>query len=85
MHIIFIIIDTDVDTNMPEWSARTLHHISLFKGAQSDCFRFFSNFRRFWYQKKAHIFLITPGEFHSFKMYRLKNINENVTSYGNHN
>ncbi len=28
-------------------------------GARSDCFRFFSNFLRFWYQEKAHIFLIT--------------------------
>ncbi len=27
---------------------------------RSDCFRFFSNFLRFWYQKKALIFLITP-------------------------
>ncbi len=26
---------------------------------------FFSNFRRFWYQKKTHIFLITHGEFYS--------------------
>ncbi len=46
---------------------------------------FFSNFQRFWYQKKAHIFLITPGESYSWKMYRLEDINENVTSYGNHN
>ncbi len=46
---------------------------------------FFSNFQRFWYQKKAHIFLITPGEFYSCKMYCLEVINENVTSYGNHN
>ncbi len=37
------------------------------------------------YQKKACIFLITPGEFYSWKVYRLENINENVTSYGNHN
>ena len=44
----------------------------------------FSNFRKFWYQKKAHMFLITPGEFYSWKMYRLEGINENVTSYGNH-
>ncbi len=56
-----------------------------FKGARSDWFRFFSNFRRFWYQKKAHIFLITPGEFHSWKMYHLEDINENVTSYGYYN
>ncbi len=55
------------------------------KGARSDCFRFFSNFWRFWYQKKVHIFLITVGEFYSRKMYRLEDINENLTSYGNHN
>ena len=46
---------------------------------------FFSNFLRFCYQKKAHIFLITPVEFYSWKMCRLEDINENVTSYGNHN
>ncbi len=28
---------------------------------------FFQNFPRFWYQKKAHIFLSTPGEFWSWK------------------
>ena len=46
---------------------------------------FFSNLQRFWYQKKAHIFLITPCEFYSWKMYHLEDINENVTSYGNQN
>ncbi len=46
---------------------------------------FFSSFVRFWYQKKAHIILITPVEFCGWKMYRLEDINENVTSYGNHN
>ena len=50
-----------------------------FTGAWSDCFRFVYNFLRFWYQNKAHIFLIT-GE-----MYNLEDINENVTSYGYHN
>ncbi len=55
------------------------------KEARSDCFTFFSNFRRFWYQKKGHIFLITPGEFYALKMYRLEDINQNVISYGNHN
>ncbi len=35
--------------------------VGTLKGARSDCVRFFSNFRRFWYQKKAHIFLITTG------------------------
>ena len=36
-----------------------------FKEARSDHFNFFSNFWRFWYQMKAHIFLIIPGEFYS--------------------
>ncbi len=31
------------------------------------------------------IFLITPGEFYSWKMYCMEDMNENVTSYGNHN
>ncbi len=31
----------------------------------------------------AHIFLINPGEYYSWKVYRLEDINENVTSYGN--
>ena len=46
---------------------------------------FCSNFLRFWYQKKAHIFLIAPVEFYGWKIYGLEDINENVTSYGNHN
>ena len=33
----------------------------------------------------ASDFLITPGEFYSWKMYHLEEINESVTSYGNHN
>ena len=37
---------------------------------------FFPNFVRFWYQKKAYIFLITPGEYYSWKMYRFEDINE---------
>ncbi len=58
------------------------------KGAWSDYFRFFKFFfpslLRFWYQKKDPIFLITPGEFYSWKMYRLKDMNETMSSYGNH-
>ena len=55
------------------------------KGAQSDLFNFFPNFRRFWYHKKAHIFLITHVKFHGWKVFRLEEINENVPGYGNHN
>ena len=40
----------------------------VIKGARSDHFKFFSNFQRFWYQKKACIFLITPCEFYGWKM-----------------
>ena len=39
---------------------------------------FFSNF----HQNKAHIFLNTTGEFYSWKMYRLEDIND-ITSCGN--
>ncbi len=42
-------------------------------GARSDCFRFFTKL-----SEKAHI---TPCEFYSWKIYRLEDINENVTSY----
>ena len=35
--------------------------------------------------KESLYFLITPGEFYSWKIYRLEDNNENVTSYGNHN
>ncbi len=34
---------------------------------------------------KAHVLQITPGEFCRSKMYHLEDVNENVTSYGNHN
>ncbi len=34
---------------------------------------------------KDHIFLKILGEFYSWKMYRLEDINENVTSYDTHN
>ena len=35
----------------------------LFKGAQSYLNKFFPNFWRFCYHKKAHIFLTTHGKF----------------------
>ena len=57
-----------------------------FQGAQADFFfNFFSNFWRFWNHKKAHIFLITHGKFQSWKVFYFKDINENVSGYGNHN
>ena len=34
------------------------------KGVQSYLFNFFPHFWRFWYHKKAHIFLITDVKFH---------------------
>ena len=46
---------------------------------------FFSNFLRFWYHKKAHIFLVSHGKFHSCKAFHSEDINENVPGYGNHN
>ncbi len=63
----------------------TVFVLDKIKGARSDHFRFFSNFWGFWYQKKACIFLITSGELYGWKMCCLEDINENVTSYGNHN
>ena len=57
----------------------------MFKAAQSYLFNFFSNFWRICYHKKAHIFLITYGKFNSWKVFRLEDINENVSGYGNHN
>ena len=40
---------------------------------------------RFWHHKDAHIFQITLVKFYSWNMLHLKDINENVPSYGNHN
>ena len=37
------------------------------------------------YHKKAHIFLITHGKFYSGKVFRLEDITENASGYGNHN
>ena len=48
-------------------------------------FNFFSNFWRFWYDTKAHIFLITHAKFHCLKVFCLEEINKNVPGYGNHN
>ena len=48
-------------------------------------FIFFKNLGRFWYHKKAHIFLKTHVKFYSWKVFRLEDINENVPGYGNHN
>ena len=44
-------------------SFNTLVSIRMVKGAQSYLFNFFSNFWRFWYHKKAHVFLITHDNF----------------------
>ena len=50
-----------------------------------NLFNFSSNFWRVFYHKKTHIFLITHDKFHSWKAFRLEDINYNVPSYGNHN
>ena len=39
---------------------------------------FFSNFWRFRYHKKSHIFLITHSKFYNWEVFRLEDINENV-------
>ena len=55
--------------------------VKSIKGAQSDLFNFFPNFWRFWYHKKAHIFLITHVKFRSWKELRLEDNNEKVSGY----
>ena len=45
---------------------------------------FFSNFWRFCYHKKAHIFLIAHVKFYSLKVFCLEDINENMSGYSNH-
>ena len=40
---------------------------------------------RFWYHKKAHIFLTIHDKYHSKKVFRLEEINEKVSGYGNSN
>ena len=55
------------------------------KGAQSNFINFLKNFWRFWYHKKADIFLITHVRFCSWKWFCLKGINENMPGYGNRN
>ena len=42
-------------------------------------------FKDFGITKKPNIFLIIHGEFHSWKVFHLEDINENVPGYGNHN
>ena len=58
---------------------------STLKGAQSYLFNFFPNFWRFWYHKKAHIFIITHVKFHGLKVFCLEDIYEKGSDYGNHN
>ena len=56
----------------------------MLKGPNS-IFSFFPNFWRFWYHKKAHMFLKTHDKFHSLKGFRLEDIIENTLGYGKHN
>ena len=46
---------------------------------------FFQTFWVFGIGRKLIFFPITPVAFYSWKMYRLEDVNENVTSYVNHN
>ena len=77
-----VVIKINGYSNFHSISSTTYMEKTTLKGARSDCFWFFQPFGAAgiscWYQKKA-------GEFYSWKMYRLEAINENVTSYGNHN
>ena len=56
----------------------------VLKEVQSDFFNLFSNFWRFCYHKKAN-FSHNPCQISQLKCDHLKDINENVLGYGNHN
>ena len=70
---------------MVDFFARGQNVLLMLEGAQSDYFNFFPYIWRFWYHKKAHIFLITHGKFHSRKVFCSEDFNENASSYGSHN
>ena len=57
-----------------------LFKIVTFKEARAYFSEFFSNFPKFWYQKKVHIFLITHANFYSWSMLHLKDIGGNGTN-----
>ena len=46
---------------------------------------FFFKLSEILVSEESSYYFITPGEFYNWKMYCLENINENMTSYGNHN
>ena len=73
----FAILDSTVESIQ-------LHKLYL-KEPSSIFSTFFSNFWRFCYHKKGHIFFITHGKFYSQKVFHLEDINENVSGYGNYN
>ena len=55
-----------------------------FKGAQYYFFNFFQTFGDFDITRKLSvIFVITCAKFYSWNMFRLEEINENMTGYGN--
>ena len=57
-----------------------------FKGAKSNFVIFFQTSGSFGVcHRKAQNFLLTHGEFHSSKEFRLEDIKGNVPDYGNHN
>ena len=76
------ILLTVITQNWPE-TLGTENPTITGKGVLSDFVEIFSNLR-LWLQKEAHIFLITPGEFYSWKMCYLEHVNEKVIGYGNH-
>ena len=47
----------------------------------SPIFSTFPNFLRYLCHKEAHSFLISHAKFHSWKVFRLGEINENVSGY----
>ena len=60
---------------------------NLFKGVRSDCFRFFFQTFGDFGKRKVIFFSLPLVNFTAGKVYRLEDIkiNENVTTFGNHN
>ena len=59
--------------------------IKLLKEAQSYLFNFFFKLFEILVSHGSSYFPITHVKFHSWKVFRLENINENMSGYGNHN
>ena len=72
-----LLLANPIKINLKVYRVRNLvpifHH---FREAWTHCFRCFWICLRFWYQEKLTIFLMTPGGFYSWNIYRLEDINK---------